>query len=262
MRKIMIAIVICLAFTSVHAESLRVVEVSAPTINCLFDPTCRVVVNDSTDSIPLPTSGTNFLQSRTYRGRPGSAAAGLYIYQYRLDLRQAVGVLNIPCLTSLTINFGPVVGTLDFNSDGKATDQVFVVTRGGLGSVGLVSAEQEGNRITFNFSVCAGGRPGSGESTFFFGLVSMHAPQSTTATLVDNSGNEYTAQARAPRKAAVREIGRSTQGSDSGDTIPTNVKGMALSAGRPVCNERFPGGYCQGQHTSITLVPLLERIRK
>ena len=215
MRKLMIAIVICMAFTSVHAESLRVVEVSAPDINCVFDPACRVIVNDSTESIALPTRGSNFLQSRTFRGQHGSDGGGLYVYEYRLDLRRAEGILNVPCLTSLTIDFGSVVGTLDFNRDGKATDQVFVVTRGGLGSVGLASAEKTGNRITFNFNVCAGGRPGSGESTFFFGLVSTHAPQRTTATLVDNSGDEYRAQVRTPRRVAKSRIDRAILGLNS-----------------------------------------------
>ncbi len=243
MRKLMIAIVMCLAFTSVHAESLRVVEVSAPAINCVFDPACRVVVDDSTDSIALPASGSNFLQTRTFRGQPGSEGEGLYVYEYRVDLRRAEGILNVPCLTSVTINFGSVVNTLDFNSDGKTGDQVFVVTRGGLGSVGLASAEKTGNTITFNLSVCAGGRPKSGESTFFFGLVSRNAPQRTTATLVDNSGDEYRVQVRAPKRTASR-IDSAIVGSNSnGPLLNSNfvVNGLGLAA---FAHSPAPKGAC------------------
>jgi hypothetical protein len=199
--KLMVAVaVLSLGITSVRAEVLRTVEVGAPAINCLFDPTCRVVVNDSTDAIPIGASGSNFLQSRTFKGRPGSAGHGLYVYEYRIDLRRATGILHIPCLNSLSLDFGPVVRTLDFNGDGERGDDVFVVTRGGLGTVGLTSAEKSGNRITFNFSVCAGGRPDGGQSTFFFGLVSTHAPAPTTATIVASTGKTFDVQARAPRE--------------------------------------------------------------
>lgn len=203
MKKLMLAIIFCLFCTTTQAEPLRVVTVGAPAINCLFDPTCRVVVNDTSDSIPLPTGGRNFLQSRTFRGQPGSPADGLYAYLYRLDLRNATGIVNIPCLISLTINSGPVANSLDFDGDGKIGDQVFVVTSGGLGSVGLSSADQSGETITFNFSapVCAGARPGGGQGTFFFGLVSSQPPQRITATVVESGGKSYEVQARAPEGA-------------------------------------------------------------
>lgn len=199
--KLMLAVaLLSLGITSARAEVLRTVEVSAPAINCLFDPTCRVVVNDSTDTIPIAAGGSNFLQSRTFTGRRGSPGQGLYVYQYRIDLRRATGILHLPCLNSLSIDFGPVVRTLDLDGDGERGDEVFVVTRGGLGSVGLASTEKSGNRITFNFSVCAGGRPDAGESTFFFGLVSTHAPATTTATIVASTGKTFDVQARAPRQ--------------------------------------------------------------
>jgi hypothetical protein len=201
--KLMFAIaVLGLAFTTTNAEALRTVEVSAPVINCLFDPTCRVEVNDSTDTIPIGAGGSNFLQSRTFQGRPGSPAAGLYVYEYRIDLRRATGILHIPCIESLSLDFGPVVQTLDFNGDGKRGDEVFVVTRGGLGSVGLASADKSGNTITFRFSdtVCAGGRPGEGQSTFFFGLVSTHSPAKTTATVFETHGRTHEVEVRTPRE--------------------------------------------------------------
>jgi hypothetical protein len=201
--KLMLAVtVLGLSFTTARAEVLRSVEVSAPAVNCLFDPTCRVEVTDSSEPLSIGASGPNFLQSRTFKGKAGSAAVGLYVYEYRIDLRRAEGILHIPCLESLSLDFGPIVRTLDFDGNGEKGDEVFVVTRGGLGSIGLASAEKSGKTITFRFSdsVCAGGRPGDGESTFFFGLVSTHAPRQTTATILESTGRISKVYARAPRE--------------------------------------------------------------
>lgn len=201
------AVTLSLASTAAQAQALRVVDVSAPAINCLFDPACRQAVSDTTASIPIPAGGTNFVQSRTFRSRPGSPANGLYVYQYRIDLRRAVGIAHVPCLISLSLDFGPPVDTLDLDGNGKRGDEVFVVSQGGLGSVGVASAEQAGDTITFRFSapVCAGGRPGDGQSTFFFGLVSAQAPGQTTATVLEETGTTYEAQARAPRRNVARQ---------------------------------------------------------
>ena len=192
--------------STLGAQPLRVVEVSAEEVNCLFDPSCRVGGKDTTDAIPIPARGPNFLQSRTLIGRRGSAAAGLYVYQYRVDLRRAVGLVNIPCLNSMSLSFGPVVNTLDFDGNGKAGDEVFVVTQGGVGTVGLASAEKAGHVITFHFNspVCAGGRPGDGQSTYFFGLVSANPPGPTTATLLESNGTRYEADARVARLISLR----------------------------------------------------------
>ena len=80
-------------------------------------------------------------------------------------------------------------------------DQVYVVTTGGLGSIGLASAEKDNDKITFTFSspVCAGGSPGTGQSTFFFGLVSTQPPGPVTATVKETTGPVHDVQARAPQ---------------------------------------------------------------
>ena len=185
--------------TTARAEALRSVEVSAQ-----LSPPLRSNLSSGSRRFDCHYSyrrdGPNFLQSRTFRGRPGSAAAGLYVYEYRIDLRRAEGILHIPCLDSLSVDFGPVVRTLDFDGNGRG-DAVFVVTQGGLGTVGLASAEKSGNTITFYFrnGVCAGGRPNTGQSSFFFGLVSTHSPVPTMATILESSGRTYEVQVRAPR---------------------------------------------------------------
>ncbi len=201
--KLMLAVtVLGLSFVTAQAEVLRSVQVSAPAINCLFDPTCRIEVDDSIETLSIGARGPRFLQSRTFRGKRGSPAAGLWMYQYRIDLRNAEGILHMPCIDSLSLDSGSIVGTLDLDGDGKRGDDVFVVTRGGVGSIGLASAEKSGRTITFHFnaSVCAGGRPGEGASTFFFGLISTHAPVQTTATILESTGRMSKVHARTPRQ--------------------------------------------------------------
>jgi hypothetical protein len=208
MKKLTLFLLFSFFATTAQAVPLNIVNVSAPPINCIFDASCTVVVNDTTAPLPLSGSGTGFFQSRTFRGLPGSPAAGLYAYEYRVDLRNAVGITNIGCVTSVTLNFGPVVSTLDFNNDGTKSDQVFVVTGGGLGSVGIASADQVGSQITFNFSspVCAGGSPGAGQSSFFWGLVSARPPRNVTASVTQTSGPALSIQARAPQPFIIKPV--------------------------------------------------------
>jgi hypothetical protein len=201
MKKLMLLLLFTFFASTVQAIPLSVVNVSAPPINCIFDPSCTIVVNDTTAPITLPGStGQGFLQSRTYRGAPGSPAAGLYAYLYRVDLRNIAGLTNITCVNSVTINFGPVVSTLDYNGDHTTGDQVFVITGGGIGSIGIASANQVGGLVTFNFSspVCDGSSPSSGQSSFFWGLVSARQPHFVSATVNKSSGPAQHVLARAP----------------------------------------------------------------
>ncbi len=71
---------------------------------------------------------------------------------------------------------------LQYNTAGPL-DDVFVVTKGGLGTVGLLAVDKTGDAITFTFNqpVCAGSAPGKGHTSYFFGLASDHPPKSITA---------------------------------------------------------------------------------
>lgn len=181
------------------AEALGVVNVSAPAINCVFNTSCTISVSDSTSIIPLSgISGTARLQSRTFIGTSGSPAQGYHGYEFRVDLTNAVGILNIPCVQGLRVTFGPVA-SFQYNGVGP-TDQVFVVTSGGLGTIGISSANKIGDEIIFTFAtpVCAGGSPGSGETSFLFGLASARAPAAVTAVVLPTSGAPLWVAARAP----------------------------------------------------------------
>ena len=145
MRSTLIALAaVSLLARGAATQPLTVVEVSAPAINCVFNATCKITVSDTTGNILLPTvlPGTAWLQSRTFSGQPGTPAAGLTGYEYRISMTQAAGAAD--CITGFTVNFGPHQ-PLPYK-DAKPAD-VFVTTGGGLGTIGLKSAERFGDGI-------------------------------------------------------------------------------------------------------------------
>lgn len=196
-------ILVLIAFFSAAATAapLDIVTVGAPAINCKFDADCTITVADTSDHFTIgPTTGDAFLQSRTWPpGESGTPAEGLYGYEYRLDLRQLVGLTAVSCINRFSIDFGPV-SPLDYDDDGNP-DDVYVVTSGGLGSVAPSSADKVGDTISFSFSppVCAGGSPGNGESSYFFGVTSAQPPRAVIAQVADTSGNTIELDARAPQ---------------------------------------------------------------
>jgi len=104
--------------TSLAAQPLTVVEVNAPAVNCVFQPSCVITVTDTIGHIALPyiaTPGTAWLQSRIYPSAPGTPAAGKTGYVYRVSLTEAAG--SADCLLGLVLNFGPVA-SLPYKSGG------------------------------------------------------------------------------------------------------------------------------------------------
>ena len=167
-------VAVLLAAASADAGTLSIVDVHAPAVNCVFHLLCKVSVVDTVSDLPLPgLVGQARLQSRTLTGAVGTLGAGRTIYLYRVDLGQASG--SVDCLAGLVVNFGPVT-KLPYAHGADA--EVFVITSGGLGTIGLKSAEQDGDVITFEFKelVCAGSAPGQGASTLFFGLAASTSP--------------------------------------------------------------------------------------
>ena len=72
MQKLSLALLLCFAPVVIAAAPLKVVNVSAPAINCVFNALCTVMVNDTSDNVTLSTGGTGFFQSRTCSGAPGA----------------------------------------------------------------------------------------------------------------------------------------------------------------------------------------------
>ena len=182
-----------------QAAPLKVVTVNAPAVNCIYNTTCKITVTDSIGNIPIPgIAGTARLQSRSFNGSAGAPAAGKKGYMYRVDLTQAIGILNPTCVSKLILDFGPV---LKFNYDNSGLpDDVFVITTGGLGNIGIASADKVGNVITFTFSggVCTGASAGKGDTSYFFGLTANTAPKAITAKVQIQGGPLASVQARVP----------------------------------------------------------------
>ncbi|MFF0431560.1 M64 family metallopeptidase [Streptomyces sp. NPDC004327] len=178
----------------------RVVEVRAPDINYVFDPSGTVVVNDIAPAIQLAgTTGSGFLQSRLFpRGVAGTVGAGKYPYEYRVSMTEVSGPLPASAVRTLSLDFGPLT-RLAF--DGTGGSDCYVVTQGGLGTVRPASVTQRGDRLTIDFGipgVPAGNGPGSGQTSFFIGFASDYPPRDTTAQITDGAGNTHTLPTRAP----------------------------------------------------------------
>lgn len=178
-------VIVALAMTA-PAMALNVVNTSSPAVNYVFSTDGTVTVTDM--SSPLLNGG--FLQSRIFQGEPGSPAAGKWVYEYRLDLRCTQNALNPPYATAVNLSAGPVL-SYDYNFDTVATDQVFVVTSGGMGTIGLSSANSFFGYVGFNFSapVWSATSNCNGDSSYFWGYTSSYAPTVVTATVVTNTGN-------------------------------------------------------------------------
>ena len=186
-----------------QAAPLIIAEVRAPAINCVFNPSCTIFVDDSTGAIAMPyiaTPGSAWLQSRTFRGEPGTPAAGLTGYSYRISLTQAAGFGD--CLAGFVVDFGPIV-RLPYGQGGALADIYVVSLGGGLGTIGLASAEQEGGVITFwlKAPLCVQSTPSNAATTFFIGLASSRPPREIMAS-VFAYGNppSYAVPARAPMR--------------------------------------------------------------
>jgi hypothetical protein len=179
---------------------LKVVKVAAPGVNCIFSPNCTITVTDSVGQLTLQNldkPNTAWLQSRTFTGMAGTSGAGKIGYEYRLDMTQASGALQ--CVSGVVLNFGPI-SQLPYANNQPA--DVYVVTQGGLGTMGIGAAYQSGDIITFNFSpsVCPSEPANAANTTFFFGLASVHPPTTTSAgVFVTASPPYYNVPARAPQ---------------------------------------------------------------
>lgn len=165
-----------------EAQMLKVVEVNAPKVNCVFQTDCNLPVTDTSSNINLPflaATGTAFVQSRTFAGEVGAPGAGTTGYEYRLSMTQASGT---GCILGFNVNFGPHK-QLPYTNNELA--DVYIVTTGGLGTIGLKSAERNGEMIEFTLAspLCADGPPDVKKTTFFFGLAATAAPMHVTASV-------------------------------------------------------------------------------
>lgn len=159
------------------AAPLRVVNVDASSVLCVFNATCLVTATDTTGLYPPATgySGHPKLITRTFEGAPGSQAEGLTAYLYRVDFSKAHAETDVNCAINLRIK---VPGLTRLKYDGETRADVFVVSTGGAGDVGISSADRVGSTVTLTFTseVCPNGGFTANRSSFFIGMASSFAP--------------------------------------------------------------------------------------
>jgi hypothetical protein len=192
---------ICIAAVNVPAAQLKIVKVNAPAINYLFSSNGTVTVSDTvaqfTTNLPpyatsnLPNASlSGFLQSRTYAGLPGTPEAGLNAYEYRLVLKSLTGAKSV-ALNSMTLKFSPYSS---FTYNGQTNKQVWVVTSGGLGSVGPNSAATSGSKVTFTFNppftFSSVSNQNQETSSYFFGMISPTKPPPAAKGWASFTGTE------------------------------------------------------------------------
>lgn len=155
------------------------------TVNCVFSTSCSVAVTDHVADFAISGAGGNGrLQSRIFQGQPGSTAAGKWVYEYRINLGSAHGITYPPYVDQLAIQGWGAVRAYDYNGDSVATDEVFNITSGGLGTKAVTSAFLWSPWTYFVLN----SRVYVGESSYFFGLVSDQAPVLRTMWVHTDTG--------------------------------------------------------------------------
>jgi hypothetical protein len=189
---------LAIAASAAQASPLTIVEVGAPAINCVFDTSCTITVQDSAGAIVIPGAPEKgVLQSRTAKAGAGAPAAGKVNYEYRIDMTRVTAVA-VPCVATLKVNVGPTA-RIRYKTDGPVAD-LYVITAGGLGTISIASADRAGDDVTFIFArpICAGGGGGHGETSYFFGFAAAGAPKAVTAQVQLTGGSFLSVAARAP----------------------------------------------------------------
>lgn len=233
-------------------RDLRIVEVRAPDINFVFDPSGHIQVTDIAPPIPLMgVSGSGFLQSRLFpKGVAGTVAAGKFAYEYRIDMSRFVApALQVVAIHALSLDFGPVV---ELNFDGSGPAGVFVTTEGAIGSVRPSKVSLAGDRLTIMFEpsgVPAGaGSAAPGKSSFFIGLVSDHPPRDVTAELSDLAATGMPAgmTPAGMETPATGSAGMSAGTGPTGTASATGTAGMSAAGTGPTGTDAAGTGLSVG----------------
>ena len=187
--------------------ALDIAQVNGARINCLFSKQCALQDEnhraDQSSAIPIPISGIQrkaILTSRTFVGGNGSPAAGLHAYQYRVEMKDAVASGDPICITDISVDFGQVT-KLNYDRDVTRED-VYVISRDEPANfIGLTSAQQNGEVITFTFAqpVCSGTGNQDGGVSAFFGLASRNIPRKTNVQVSVGGLENVVAEAITPR---------------------------------------------------------------
>jgi hypothetical protein len=171
------------AAAGVHAQSLQLLNANYPGILCRFSPDCHVTPTSDSSSFDITNfAATCVLESRSFLGN-GMDAHGVYGYEYRVILNNhGERGTNYLTVDSLTLNFDSLQS---FAFGQHASNQVWIVTSGGPGSVAPGAAEMTESNVVvqFNPPLVLATLTNNSVSTYFFGMASKNRPQVTTAIL-------------------------------------------------------------------------------
>jgi hypothetical protein len=112
------------------------------------------------------------------------------------------------CIMSFVLNFGP---NKQLPFKGNTLADVYVVTGGGLGTIGLKSATRFGDAIEFDLAspLCVNGPANVKNTTFFIGLAATAAPMHVTAQITATGQQPiYGVDARVPTHAVPPDPGQ------------------------------------------------------
>jgi hypothetical protein len=181
---------------------VNVRDVGPGNINYVFSPAGYLTETPNREG-SAAIFGTGTIGCYIFQGEDGAPAAGLYGYEYDIDLRRVQGDHRERSVTALSVDFGPVVDYLDYDGDGRP-DQVFVVAdeQGAQGYVGPQSADQRGSYITFTFDPPVR----AGEQSYIFGLASRYRHIRVDARVSLGDGSEASVRSWAPDYLAGRGI--------------------------------------------------------
>jgi len=160
----------------------------------MYNPSGSVVVQDTAPPLPLVgLIGSGFVQCRRLpRGLPGTAAAGLFGYEYRISLVGPSEVGPAVGVSRLEFDIGAVT---PLNYAGTGPADVYILTSGAIGTVRPSSvARTASGRLVLSFNPVVL----TSQSSFFVGFASANPVQDTPLRVVDGAGRMYDLEGKGP----------------------------------------------------------------
>ncbi|MBV7339595.1 hypothetical protein KFU94_67565 [Chloroflexi bacterium TSY] len=199
----------------------------------MFDHGCQLNGSDQVVNFALPgATGEGFFHSHSRdAGEEGTLAAGLYGYQYRIDLANAVIEDESSCLLGFSLAFGPII-PVDYDGDGSL-DDAYIITEGAEGTTEIDEIEQSGNTITVRFGspVCPGEGEAPGDSSYVVGLTSAYPERVTLVQLESDSAPLAMPEARTPNFALAPPVAHTqTVSTDQDNSMTITLSGSHQTA--------------------------------
>ncbi len=150
------------------------------------------------DFQPFSSGGDGVVNSIVFSGNSGTAAEGLYLYGYWID----VSPISSDRVSGISISFPGLVNTIDLNGDGVADSSIYCTNcvAGSTVAPAYATWDNFGTPLdsrddvidfTFNIIPFGSGQPlYPGDISYGFGAISDREPALTIANLRDNGGEE------------------------------------------------------------------------